>query len=155
MNVGVEVKRGWHNKSHHMVFNTAVHIYNTFHRLDLIAFYWDGILGHQFDKKSSLFFNAIQSVSTGAFKTKPESSLVLKIHAKNPRNKKTRVYSWIALVKRKNEGRKPDKNLSLRRFEFKKLNCMKHLRRLLPTEGFFVTGRIPTLYKISSIPFSE
>ncbi len=38
---------------------------------------------------------------------------------KNSRNKKSRVYSWIAFfVERKDKGRKPDKNLSLRRLEY-------------------------------------
>ncbi len=35
---------------------------------------------------------------TGGFEWKPYSSLVLKILTKNLRNKKTRVYSWIAFV---------------------------------------------------------
>jgi hypothetical protein len=47
------------------------------------------------------------------FKGKPDSTLVLKIQAKkNLRNEK------YHFVERKNEGRKLDKNSSLRRLEF-------------------------------------
>ncbi len=56
--------------------------------------------------------------STGGCQRKTYSSLVLEILSKNPRNKKTRVFSWIAVVKRINEGRKPGKNSSMRRLEF-------------------------------------
>ncbi len=38
-------------------------------------------------------------------------------HKKNPRNKKTWVYSWIAFCRTENEGRKPVKNSSLIRLE--------------------------------------
>ncbi len=44
--------------------------------------------------------------------------MVLKILTKNLRNKKTRVYSRIAILEWKNEDRKPDKTWSLLRLEF-------------------------------------
>ncbi len=44
--------------------------------------------------------------------------LVSKILTKNLRNTKTRVNSWIVFCRKENEGRKPDKNSSLRRLEF-------------------------------------
>jgi hypothetical protein len=33
--------------------------------------------------------------------SKPDSSLILKMHGKNPQNTKTRVYSWKAFLERK------------------------------------------------------
>jgi hypothetical protein len=54
--------------------------------------------------------------------------LGLKILLKNPRNKKTRVYSWIAICKTENEGGRADKNSSLRRVEFMPRNLDKKCR---------------------------
>ncbi len=39
--------------------------------------------------------------STGEFYRKPYSTLVIKLHTKNPRNKKTLVYSWIEFCRLK------------------------------------------------------
>ncbi len=59
----------------------------------------EGILWHRLDK--SLLIHA--NLSPGGFlkKTRLNSTLVLKMHAKNPRNKKIRVYSWIAFCRKK------------------------------------------------------
>ncbi len=69
-------------------------------------------------KDSSLLLHAIQSFYWQIFKEKPDSTLVLKYIQKNPRNKTTQVYSWIAFCRKENEGRKPDKDSSLWRLEF-------------------------------------
>ncbi len=42
---------------------------------------------------------------------------ILKFLEKNPRNKKTWVFSWISFCRTENEGRKPEKNSSLRSLE--------------------------------------
>ncbi len=64
-------------------------------------------------KDSRLLLHAIHNLR------KPYSTLVLKSTQKNPRKKKTWVYSWMAFcVKWKNEGIKLDKKSSLRRLEF-------------------------------------
>jgi hypothetical protein len=78
----------------------------------------DGILGHQFTKDSSLLLHAIDIPFN--WQTFKKTILIsgFKILEKNPRNKKTQVYSRIVFLKRKNEGRKPDKNSSLKRLEF-------------------------------------
>jgi hypothetical protein len=46
-------------------------------------------------KDLCLLLHANQSLSTGGSLRKPDSALVLKIHAKNPRNKKTGVYLFF------------------------------------------------------------
>jgi hypothetical protein len=53
----------------------------------------------------------VRKSATGGFKKK--SSLGLKSLQKNPRNKKTWDYLWIAFCRTENEGRKPNKNSSL------------------------------------------
>jgi ribosomal protein S21 len=60
------------------------------------------------------------------FKRKSYSTLVLKIHKKI---RKTRKFASIRekhLLERKNEGRKPDKNSSLRRLEFRLRNLKEN-----------------------------
>jgi hypothetical protein len=52
-----------------------------------------GILGHLFDKRHVFCSMLFTVLSTGGFYRKPYSTAVLKIHTKNPRNKKTRGYS--------------------------------------------------------------
>ncbi len=95
----------------------------------------DGILGHQFDKKtrvfcskllrifwnccvlvmefldinltkdSSLLLQVIHSLSTDEFfLLNPHSSLVLQMNTKNPRNKKSLVYSWVAFCRNEKWG---------------------------------------------------
>jgi|688.fasta_scaffold422908_1 hypothetical protein len=66
----------------------------------------DGILGHQFNTRLEAF---APLQSTGGFSRKSYSSLVWKSLQKNPRNKKTRFYSWTAFCRTENEGREPDK----------------------------------------------
>jgi hypothetical protein len=56
--------------------------------------------------------------STGGFYRKPYSSLVLKIRKKIRETKKLESIHEYHFVERKNESRKPGKNLSLRRLEF-------------------------------------
>ncbi len=57
--------------------------------------------------------------STGGFLTKIIIYSGFKnSYKKNPRNKKTGVYSWIAFCRTEKRGRKPDKSSSLRRLEF-------------------------------------
>ncbi len=66
-------------------------------------------------KNSSLLLHAIHSLST----RKSDSTLVLKILTKKIcETRKLESFREWHLVKRKNEGRKPDKNSSLRRLEF-------------------------------------
>jgi hypothetical protein len=70
----------------------------------------DGILGHQFDKGLESFApRFLQSLLLG----KPYSTMILKIHTKNQRSKKTQVYSLMAFSRTK----KPNKNPSLRILE--------------------------------------
>ncbi len=62
-------------------------------------------------KDLSLMLHAIHSLFYWrVLQKKPYSSLVLKLFTKNPWNHKTRFY----FAEQKNEGRKPDKNSSLR-----------------------------------------
>jgi hypothetical protein len=61
--------------------------------------------------------------STGGFYRKSYSTLVFKIHTKKiPETRKLQAIHEKHFVERKNEGRKPDNNLSLRRLEFKPRN---------------------------------
>jgi hypothetical protein len=56
---------------------------------------------------------------TGGFYRKPYSTLVLNIHTKkSTKQKELESLHEKHFVERKNEGRKPDKNSSLRRLEF-------------------------------------
>jgi hypothetical protein len=76
----------------------------------------DEILGHQFDKRLESF---APCYSTCGFYRKPYSTLVLKIHTKEIREKgNLESIHEKHFVERKNEGRKPDKNWRLRRLEF-------------------------------------
>jgi hypothetical protein len=78
--------------------------------------YTQEILEHQFEKKTRVFCSMLFSVlSTGGLYRKPYPTLVFKIHTRKIRE--TRKHESIHeyhFVERKNEGRKPDKNSSLR-----------------------------------------
>ncbi len=76
-------------------------------------------LGINLTKGSSFFLHAIHSsIYWHILKKIVPLSDFKNPNKKNPRNKKTRVYSWIAFVEGKNEGRRPDKNSRLIRLEF-------------------------------------
>jgi len=85
----------------------------------------EGILGHnQFSKRLESCSMLFTVSFTGGFYRGPYSSLVLKILTKT-KIRETRKLEYIDeyhFVQRKNEGRKPDKNLSLTRFKFRPTN---------------------------------
>jgi hypothetical protein len=94
---------------------------STIHGVNKYRHCRDGILGHQFKKRLKSFASSYsQSLLLADFKENHTLLSFLKILTKNPRNKKTQVYSIheYHFVKQKNEDRKPDKNSSLRRLEF-------------------------------------
>ena len=67
---------------------------------------WDGILEHQFDQRLESFAPCYSQIL---------KKTILYYGFKNPRNKKTWVYSWIAFCRTENEG---IENSSLKRLEF-------------------------------------
>ncbi len=88
---------------------------------------WDGILGHKINKRFKSLFHAIHSPFYWQILKKTIVYSGFKNPYKNyPWNKKTRVYSWIAFCRTEKEGRKPDKNLSLRRIEFLPITSNKN-----------------------------
>ncbi len=74
---------------------------------------WDGILGHQFDKRLESFVLCYSQFLLLAHSTETILYSGFKIHTQYPRNKKTRLYSWITFLEQKNVGRKPDKTRNL------------------------------------------
>jgi hypothetical protein len=76
-------------------------------------------------KHSSLLLHAIHNPFYWGILKKMILLFGFKILTKNPRNKKTRVYSRIAFVE---QGRKPDKNPSPIRLEFMPRNLDQKFR---------------------------
>ncbi len=74
-------------------------------------------------KDSSLLHHAIHRLSTGGFLKKTRLHSGIKIHTKicetRKLENKLEFINEYLLVERKNEGRKPDKNSSLRRLKLK------------------------------------
>jgi hypothetical protein len=62
--------------------------------------------------KTRVFCSKQFTVSSRWILQKTYSAMILKLITKNPRNKKTRIYSWIAFCRSKIYGRKPDKSSS-------------------------------------------
>ncbi len=71
------------------------------------------ILEHKFKKRLESIAQCFTQFLLLA--DKKNSTLGLKSLQKNPRNKKTWDYLWIAFCSTENEGRKPNKNSSLKR----------------------------------------
>jgi hypothetical protein len=72
------------------------------------------------------------------------SSLLLQYIEGKSRKKKTRVCLWIATCRRKNEGRKPDKNSSLRRLEFTPRNPKMPFKNSISAFFSFLNWDSPT-----------
>ncbi len=74
-------------------------------------------LDNNITKNSSLLLHALHSPFYWRVLKKTILFSGYKNPYKNPRDKKTRVYSWIGFWRTENEGRKPGNNLNLRRLE--------------------------------------
>ncbi len=95
-----------------------------------------------FTKDSSLLLHAIHRLSTGRILKKPDSTLVLKIHTKNPQNKKNWVCLWIAScwkgkkrVENQSRSRIPSQAIQgceIQLFSYAKLRRNKFPKRLFP-----------------------
>ncbi len=87
-------------------------------------------LGQKFDKRFGSFVPCYtQFFNWRNFKENQTPIWFFKCIQKNPRNKKTRVYSWIAFCRKEKLGyRKPDKNSNPGRLEFMPRNLDKEMR---------------------------
>jgi hypothetical protein len=72
--------------------------------------------------------------STGEFQRKTYSSLVLKkLTKKSAKQENSSLFMNDNFVERKNKGRKPDNNMSLRRLEFMPRNLDEKCRSRIPS----------------------